>query len=290
MLLAGVAALVVGGCRGDRPRSGSAAAPVAPADAAAENPLLAAPPEKAAGAMPDPTPEQTLALDQAQRALAAGQAAEALAAYRRAAVGPPSGVAVSAALAAAELLETTDRPADAAALYAEIRQRAPTVPEVHLAAGRFLWRQGEDPLAILALRQAVSLQPDLLPAWSTLGAALVRAGRTEEAGRALAVYEQRLDKLVRRLEDRTQSAEARIEVIDLFATLRDKRSTEALIKALEDAHPDVRLAAAGALAEDEDPAALTALARAALAETVPVSRMVMREILGRARERARQAP
>jgi len=281
-------AIALGGCKSEPPAH--APEPKEPPDSAEENPLLAPPPPKPTWALPDPTPAQTLALDQAQNALAADRNDEALAAFRRASVGPPSGVGVSAALAAAELLEAGDRLAEANAVYAELQRKAPAVPEVHLAAGRFFGRHGRDGPAIDALKRAVALQPDLLPAWSTLGVTLTRAGRDAEAGRALAAYEQRLDKLVRRLEDHSQPATVRVEVVDLFATLRDARTTTALIGALRDPHPHVRLAAAGALADDDDPKALRALARAALAETDPVSRRVMKEILGRARTRARQGP
>ena len=232
---------------------------------------------------------QRTALARGKQALAAGQADRALALFETVLEGPMSGASVSGGLAAAELLEARNEVEAARAIYKTLLERARRVPEVHLLAGRFYWRQHDETRAIEVLRRAIRLEPELLPAYMTLGVVLGASGRSDEAARMMLDYEVRLGQLAKRAVDPSAPLDDRLAVADLFATISDDRATTALITLVRDREPKLRMAAASALAHDASPEALVALAEAALAEPDPVTRGVLAWALGQAKEQAQAA-
>ena len=259
--------------------------PASPAPKPAESGSETSPSRDPQGLVP-PTDEQLEALDRGKRALAEGRDDEALAALTAAWSAPTSGAAVSAGIAVTELLETRGDVAATRAIFESLLARAPRVPEVQILAGRFFVRQHEESRAVEALRTAIELQPEFVPAYTDLGTLLARLGRNEEAAAVLLEYELQLEKLIRRLEDANAPLADRLAVADLFSTVVDERLTEVLIRVLRGEAPELRVAAGSALADDDAPEALVALAEAALAERHPVARRAMADSLRRARARA----
>ena len=257
-------------------------APVAASSPSAPASLLPTP-----ESLPEGTPTQRAALNRAKVSLLAGRDREALAGFRQAMEGGMTGTSVSAALATAELLVAKGREAEALELYQQLVERARLIPEVQYAAGRFFWERGDDAAAQRALETALLVQGDFLPAWRLLGMAQARAGKKTEAGRTLTEYELRLGRLARRAGDLARTAGDRLSALQLLSMLDDERAVSALVDALKDPERGVRTAMADILAEEEDPAALVALAGAALSEQDPDVRLHLADALARARLRAR---
>lgn len=270
---------------GSRPVEASAAptgAPAAPAADPTADPTAAPADPTAAPAFDEGTAEQLQALERANAAHDRGDEATALAEYARAAEGPITGASISATLAAAELLNTTDRTAEARALYQRAAEQAPHMAEIRYAAGRFFAGTGESPLAEVELREAIRLQPDFLPSYPALAGVLSQSGQSQAAAPLLLTYEQRLAALMQRLANPDLPASVRTPVIDLFALIDDDRVTRALIDALADRSPYIRLAAADALTFDPDAEALNALAQAVDREPDPMHRRALAASMKRA--------
>lgn len=282
-LLLTCAAAALSGCK-DRPAPAAPppvvdAAPAAPRDAAAP------PPDQGPPALKPDTAAQLEALERGNAALAARDFAGALPHFLSASQGPPSGAAVSALLAAVEALEALDRAPEATELVEKALRLAPAVPEVHLAAGRFFAGQVDHVRAVRHFERALALEPDLLPVYPLLGAVLVKADRPQDAANTMARYEARLNRLLQGLRAPTETPDARRHaIVDLLALLDDERATEGLIAALRDPHPQVRMAAGGALADAPTAEAVVALSEAAVAEQDGVARRVLAANLARARD------
>jgi tetratricopeptide (TPR) repeat protein len=318
-VIVGVLCVFAAGCR-DRPASApspntaSAAptpAPSASPDAStAPDPLKTAPgeraatpsaedpagdPDAAAAAPPPPKPardegtgEQLLALDEGKSALEAGRLDAAAAAFRRAWAGPPTGAAISAGLVLAELAEAQGKTREADRIYRTLVEKAPEMPEIQFTAGRFAWRQRDAALAIDRLRAAIEVEPDFLPAYIQLGTVLTTADRGAEAAPVFLEYERRLNVLLRTLKDERARLGDRVEIVELLGALTDERVLQHLIDAMAARPPEVRAVAAQVIAEDDAPAALEALAKAALAEKHPAVRVAMTAALRSARARAHE--
>lgn len=261
-----------------------AKSPPAPASAAS-----AAPASKAPGPS-DPLPEGTDAQNQrfelGQQALGAGDEPGALGHFLAATEGPVTGTQVSASLAAADLLSRRGRAAEARALYESLLARAGQLAEVQFTAGRFFAGQEEADRAVMAFRTAIRLQPDFLPTYPLLGALLVQTGLKEDAAGLLLEYERRLVQRLRQVESPKSPEAERLATIDLLAVLLDERSEEVLRRLLLDPSPAIRMAAAGAVADQDEPEALVALAHALTAERDFTARQVIKAALERARNRA----
>jgi HEAT repeat protein len=140
--------------------------------------------------------------------------------------------------------------------------------------------------AVEAYKAAIHGQPDLLPAYSSLGVALARAGRNDEAAPVLLEYETRLNDVLRRFHDAKVSLGDRLAIVDLLATVSDERVTKVLIDALKDPDARMRMAAGNVLGDDDSAEALLALAQATPVESDAVAKRVLFEALRRARDRA----
>jgi len=278
--------LVFLGCRDPRQ------APEAPAPAPT-TPAARVTPEVAArdAAVPDlglgpGTEAQQEALRAGNDRLAAGDVPGALAAFLSAHEGQVSGASVSAGLAAADLHESRGEMSAARALYEALSTQAPRLPEVHFTAARFFAGQRERARAIHGFTRAIELQPDFLPAYPLLGALLVQSGRTDEAARRMVTYESRLGAQLRIVRDQRVPTPARVDVVHLLATLDDERVHKTLIELLGYTDRQMRIAAAGALADAPSPEALLALRVAAAAEVEPFTRRVLAEAMRRAERNA----
>jgi tetratricopeptide (TPR) repeat protein len=295
-----LAGLLLLGCSKDAPAPATApasAAPAsAPASAAAGAPAGAAasdapPSAPAPGELPPGTEAQDARFEAAQAALAAGDEAAALPHLLAASEGPVTGTRISASLAAADLLTRKNRPAEARALYEALLSAAGHLAEVQFTAGRFFAGQEEPDRAIEAFQAAVRVQPDFLPAYTLLGALMVQKGLKEEAAGVLLEYERRLVDRLRQAEAPRSPEAERLATIDLLAVLVDERAEGTLRRLLADPSPAIRMAAAVAVADQEEPEALVALANALTAEHDYTARQVLKQALVRARERAlRSAP
>lgn len=263
------------------------AEPTAPAeltDPAATPPgATEAPPETPP--MDEGTAEQLLALRTGTDAMARGDRSAAMAAFVEAFDGPTTGASISAGLALAELHQQAERAPDAEAIYARLLQMAPEMAEIRFTAGRFYSATGKHTEAVTQLRRAIALEPDFLPAYPMLGGVLANTGQQQQAAELMLTYETRLKRLIDRVGDPSVQPARKLPAIDVFALIDDDRVTRILIAALRDASTKVRLAAADALVDDPDAAALEALATAALAEQDPIARRALTASLKAAKAR-----
>lgn len=269
----------------------SQAAPTgAPASAASTAPGSKAPviPPGTPTPLGEGTDAQIEHFELGKQALDRGDEAGAIKHFEKASEGPVSGPSVSAALAAANLHELRDRPGQARAIFTRMVALAPGVPELRFAAARFFAGQGDRTRAIEGFRATIRHQPEFLPAYPLLAALWTQAGKNEDAAQLLLTYETKLNSQLRRLREGTTHGADKQAIIDLLAIMDDERATTALIQRLEDPDPAVRIAAAGVLGGDDSAEALTALAKAALAETDPIAKRVMIAALKRARDAARR--
>lgn len=278
-------------CQSKSPTPASASTPT-PTPAPPKVADAAKPPPDAAlpDGLPKPTDAQIVALERAKTAAEKGDAQGALAAYLRAGEGPPSGIAISARLAAADLLDADGKKDQALALHEGLLQDAGKLPEVQFSAARFFAVQGDVPRAIEGFKAAIQAQPDLLPAYPLLAALLNQEKRTDEVTSLMARYEVRLGKLLLRVKDVAQARDTRLDVIELLGVLDDDRASDTLRLLLKDGDPAIRTTAGGFLAEEPSPENLTALAEAAVAEKNPTARRVLAAALKRARADALKAP
>ncbi|MFN3197007.1 MAG: HEAT repeat domain-containing protein [Bradymonadia bacterium] len=272
-----------------------AAAPASGPDAQVKAPALSSPP---LDGVPPPvevkppvlSPEAQLeALKKAKSELNEGRTRAAYRIFKSAMNGPDLGIKLSAGLAAAELAELEGEVKEAQALYERLINLGSEVAEVHLLAGRFFHRTGDSARGIDALRAATNLQPDLLPAWLSLGQVLIERGRHDEGATALVQYERRLNALSRQLEDEQVPLGDRLAIVQLLGTLNDERSTALLIKLLKHHGPLIRASAGEALAQDDDPEALVALSEAALQERDPEVKRALTGAMLQAREAVRRS-
>lgn len=267
--------------------------PPAPAPRAAAPVSKAASPAPASEApRPDTLPEGTEAqqaeFEQGRALMTAGDTRGAVAHFLAATEGPVTGTQVSASLIAADMLVQSDRAPEARALYDALLARAGHIAEVQFTAGRFFAGQEDAARAIEAFQQALRLQPEFLPAYPLLGALLVQTGRKDDAAQILLGYEQRLVLRLRQVVSPTSPEVERLATIDLLAVVMDERAEQTLRTLLADPSPQVRIAAASAVADQDEPEALVALAHALSAEKDFTARTVLKASLARARARATQ--
>lgn len=224
-----------------------------------------------------------------KQALDKGDEATALKHFLRASDGPVSGASVSAALAAASLHEMRKRPDQARAIFVRMVALAPGVPELRFAAARFFAGERDTARAIEGFRATIRHQPEFLPAYPLLAALWMQAGKQDDATQLLLTYESKLNAQLRRLRDAQSAQGDKVAIIDLLALIEDERATEGMIRALKDAAPEVRIAAAGALGDDGSAEALKALAEALTAESDPIAKQVLIAATRRARDAARKS-
>ncbi len=264
----------------------SGAPSLAPASAQGE---VAARPLGPSDPLPPGTEAQDAAFESAQAALAAGDEGAATTHFLAAAKGPATGTFVSASLAAADLLTRRGRVAEARTVYEAVLAVAGHLAEVQFTAGRFFAGQEAPERAIEAFQAAVRVQPEFLPAYTLLGALLVQKGQKEDAARMLLEYERRLVERLRQVDAPRAPEVERLATIDLLSVLVDERAEGMLRRLLTDDSPAIRMAAAVAVADQDEPEALVALANALTEERDYTARQVLKEALGRARERALRA-
>lgn len=252
-----------------------------PADVAAIEP----PPADPAAALDEGTPEQLLALKAGNEALMRGDSAQALVGFIEAFDGPTTGASISAGLAAAELHDQAGRTAEAGAVYDRLLQMAPEVAEIRFVVGRFQSASGQPKKAVEQLTKAIDLEPDFLPAYPMLGGILASTGAAGRSAELMLTYETRLKGLIDKLADPQVRDHRKVPIIDVMALVDDDRVSRALIAAVGSDSMHVRLAAAEALTHDADPAALEAIAKAALAERDPIARRALAASLKAAKKR-----
>lgn len=262
-------------------------------------PLPAVPPtKKAPGALPsavdkqqllsEGTAEQLMAIDKANRALAAGDQSQALTHFVEAFQGPTSGAGITGGIGAASMHEQAGRADEARKIYDELLEKVPEVAEIRFTAGRFFGSVGDKSRAIVEFRKVLEIQPDFLPAYPMLGALLTQTEKPDEAAALMLDYERRLKALLDQLLDPEVRWFRRRPIIDIFALVDDERVTRALIKSLGDKKAEIRLAAGDALALDPAPEALKALAKAVMDEEDPIFKRALAASLRRAEALARQ--
>ncbi len=224
-------------------------------------------------------------MEEASEALNRGAEALALSHFLKAAQGPLGGVGISAALAAADLLEQQERNAEVVLLYEHLLKEAEPLPEIYFTAGRFFVGLGQEERGETLLERALKLDPDLLATYPLLAALKAAHGDQESAAVQLLEYEQRLNRVLMRFSAKQTSLEERLKILDLLATLEDERITQTLIQALKAPEGDLRIAVAAVLMDDRAPAALKALAEAVMAERDPLIKQILLQALKRGRDR-----
>ncbi len=283
-LVAWAAPVLLGACSGKSEAPPPRPAPAA-SSATAPDALVAPKPEAPPlDELAPGTDAQQAAIARASEKLNAGDLDGALMHYAEAMTGPVTGTSVSAGLGAANLFEARKEGARARQVYEKLLADAgKQSPEVQFAAARFLAGQGESERAIAGFRAAVEMQPDFLPAYPPLGGLLVQAGRNEEAARHMLQYEVRLNQQIRVVRS-TAPLQARLSVMDLLATLDDERVGRVMVELLHSPSKEMRISAAGAIADAPTPGALEALRTAAEIETLPFVKRVLSEAVKRAEQ------
>ena len=83
--------------------------------------------------------------------------------------------------------------ADAAALFREVVKAKPDYESAYFELGRALLLQGDDAGAIDNLERAEKLAPDHEATYYQLSQAYRRAGRTQDAQQAIAIYQRLIE-------------------------------------------------------------------------------------------------
>lgn len=126
---------------------------------------------------------QTLAqLEAGRRALAAGNAAEALGHFDKALTGDPK--SVGAALGRAESLSRLQRWTEVEATLQRAQAAEPRNAEIRTAIGRVAFARGQHERALQEFQAALDYDPDFVPAMLDLGETALLVGRADYAERA----------------------------------------------------------------------------------------------------------
>ena len=154
--------------------------------------------------------------------------------------GPVSGPQVTAYIALGSIYNDSERAEQAKALYTQLAQKAPDVPEVHFVLARTLAEQGETTQAMKAYEKTITMQPDYLQAMVELGGLYAKSGRKEEAEQLLYKYEQKVYKLSAELENKSTAPERKLELLEIFSFIDDDRANQAIAGNVLDPDPLVR--------------------------------------------------
>lgn len=223
------------------------------------------------------TPEQETLLIQAKTAFLADDFEVAEGFFRHLANSEPiSGPTVTAALALGQIYIDTDRKDEALTLYKSLAERVPDIAEVQLVVARAYAGTGETTAAIRAFQKTLELQPNFVFVHTELGNLYVKAGRNDDAGAAFLKYEQRIYAMAKALENPETPDEQRLQIVENFGLITDDRATQAIVTALTDAHPQIRLSAAATLGELNVTAALERLEQMAIEDPDMQVRMTAR--------------
>lgn len=196
------------------------------------------------------TPEQVTLLEAAKSALDAGDNDRATAAFEQLAnTGPISGARTTAAIALADIYTEQGKIDEAVALLSALQKKAPPHAELAYVLGRAQKAAGKREAAIFSYREALRHQPLLLQAHIEIGGMYGELGETDLAAKAFLDYETSVYRYAKILDDPAAHPTDKIKICDAFSFLPDDRAAESLLGALDDAHPDVRVAAATAVAE-----------------------------------------
>lgn len=195
------------------------------------------------------------------------------------AMEPISAATVSGAIALGQIYMETDRRGKALELYEGFARRAGDIAELNLVLARTYAAIGESQKALEGYEKALALEPEFVFVLPEIGALHAQAGRQEDAAAAFYRYEQRIYALAKKLENFSTPDQERLQIVDTFSFLHDDRATEALIKALQDPHPRIRLAAVVALGELNVTAARGALETSAVDDGDMQVRMAARGAL-----------
>lgn len=203
----------------------------------------------------DPSSTQLELLKAAKEALNSNQTTAALMALRTLqGDGPMSGTRVSGVIALTDLLMTEGQDAEALKIIEALYRDAPDIPEITFVLGDAYKANGRLAEATLAFQQALKQQPLLLRAHIEIGGLLQQQGQTEASGQAFLQYERAIYKYAKLLEDTQSNPTDRLKIAEAFGYLPDDRAVPALLEALDDPYPAVRLAVADALGEVGTPA------------------------------------
>lgn len=223
------------------------------------------------------TPEQETLLIQAKTAFLADDFEVAEGFFRHLANSEPiSGPTVTAALALGQIYIDTDRKDEALTLYKSLAERVPDIAEVQLVVARAYAGTGETTAAIRAFQKTLELQPNFVFVHTELGNLYVKAGRNDDAGAAFLKYEQRIYAMAKALENPETPDEQRLQIVENFGLITDDRATQAIVTALTDPHPQIRLSAAATLGELNVTAALERLEQMAIEDPDMQVRMTAR--------------
>ncbi|MBA2664906.1 MAG: HEAT repeat domain-containing protein [Bradymonadaceae bacterium] len=192
---------------------------------------------------------------------------------------PISGPTVTAALALGQIYIDAKRKDEALALYQLLVERVPHVAEVQLVVARSFVGAGETTHAIRGFKRTLELQPDFVFVHAELGTLLAQAGRGEEASASFLKYEQGIYAMAKALENAQTPDDERLRIVETFALITDDRATQALVAALGDKHPHVRMMAATTLGELNVSAAMGELERMAIEDPELQVRMAAKSSL-----------
>jgi tetratricopeptide (TPR) repeat protein len=218
-------------------------------------------------ALKEPTEEQRRLLGLGKLALDRGDAEGAISAFAQLQdTGPLSGLKLSGAIALADLYREREQHERAIALLERMQAQAPPTPEIALVLGRCYKSARRREEAILAFRDALRMQPLFLQAHVEIGGLLLELGQEEASGQAFLEYEREIYRYGKLLEAADTHPADKKKIAEAFSLMADDRGAQALLVALKDPDPEVRLEVIGALGEVGGHAVLPAL-REALTQT-----------------------
>lgn len=154
--------------------------------------------------------------------------------------GEISAPQVTAYVALGEIYREDGQTERALALYKELQEKAPRVPEVHFMTARALAESGETTRAMRGYEMTLKLQPDYLQAYVELGGLLARSGREDEAQKIFLRYERKIYEMAKILESPDAHPDDQEHVLEVFSFVQDDRANAAILKSLSNPSAQVR--------------------------------------------------
>ncbi len=241
--------------------------------------------------LPDGTAEQQTLFTQARTKFLLDEYEEAEELFEQLAFDEPvTGETVSAAIALGQIYIETGRSEEALELFTELQDHVDEIPEVLLVLARVYADLDHPGLALEAYDRAYEHQADYIFILTEMAQLLLETDQDDRAAELLMRYEERLERMVKKLEDPDETSEhMRVYLVDIIGLLHDERAHEALANALADdpAEP-IRLEAATALGELAAFDAEDALRRSATEDSAESVRVAARHSLGTLRQLRQQ--
>ena len=200
------------------------------------------PPETDEGILGPGTDEQRVLLAKAKASMLTDDWESAEREFNRVIkTGEMSGPQVTAYIALAQIHRDNDEPDKALELLAKLQEVE--LAEVQFVVARALTDSGESTKAMRAYEKTIKLQPDYLQAIVELAGLYAKAGKKDQAEKLFFDYEKKVYGYAKKLESMDTPPEERLHALEVFTFVDDDRANQAIVRALNDPEPKIRLEA-----------------------------------------------